>query len=128
MAWTNRSTGLTATGLNVNYIVQNPATGHLNSSSHELWAATDDSLFRTFNGGRDWAQITLPDPSNAEFSDSPAATISELTFHWIDYDPTDQTILYALGAKSSTNRIWIYKASNSGVNVSDWSSRGVLTV
>ncbi len=126
MAWSNRSTGLSGTALNVNYIVLNPTTGHLNSLSHELWAATDDGPYRTFNGGRGWAKIGLPDPSNAEFSDSPAATISELTFHWIDYDPTDNTILYTLAAKASVSRIWIYKATNSGINLTDWSSRGVV--
>jgi hypothetical protein len=111
----------------VNYIVQNPATKRLNSLSHELWAAASSGIFRTFNGGREWAKITLPDPSNAEFSDSPAATVNELTFHWIGYDPTDNTILYAMAAKAASSRVWIYKATNSGVNVSDWTSRGVTT-
>ncbi len=111
----------------VNWIIQNPSTKHLNSTSHELWAATDSGLFRTFNGGRGWAKISLPDPSNAEFGDSPAATIDELTFHWINYDRGDETILYALGAKNSVSRIWIYGATGSGINVSDWSSRGVTT-
>ena len=111
----------------VNWIIQNPSTRHLSSNSHELWAATDNGLYRTFNGGRGWAKIPLPDPSNAEFSDSPAATIDELTFHWINYDRSDETVLYALGAKNSVSRIWAYKATNSGVDVSDWSSRGVTT-
>ena len=111
----------------VSWIIQNPSTKHLNSTSHELWAATDSGLFRTFNGGRGWAKIPLPDPSNAEFGDSPAATIDELTFHWINYDRGDETILYALGAKNSVSRIWAYKATNSGVNITDWSSRGVTT-
>ncbi len=109
----------------VNYIVQNPATKRLNSSSHELWLAGDDGIFRTFNGGRGWAKITLPDPSNSEFSDSPAATVDELTFHWIDYDPTDQAILYVMATKASVNRMWIYKTTDLGET---WTSRGVITV
>ncbi len=113
------------TAKSVNWIIQNPSTRHLSNKAHELWIATDDGLYHTFNGGRGWANIPLPDPSNAEFGDNPAATIDELTFHWINYDRGDETILYALGAKSSASRIWVYKATNSGVNIADWSSRGV---
>ncbi len=125
MAWIARNSGLSGTALNINYVAQNSVTRHLSSILHELWIATNDGLYHTFDGGRGWAKVTLPNPNNAEFSDSPAATIDELTFHWIDYDPSNESILYALGAKNSVSRIWIYKASNNGVNVTDWSSRGV---
>ncbi len=110
----------------VNYIVQNPSTRRLNSLSHELWCAASSGVFRTFDGGRGWAKIPLPDPSNTEFNDNPASTVSQLTFHWIDYDPTDNTILYALAARAAINRVWVYKATNSGVNSSDWTSRGIV--
>ena len=57
-AWVARNTGLTGVNKNVNYIVQNPATRHLNSTSHELWIATgagsDGNIFRSINGGRLW--------------------------------------------------------------------------
>ncbi len=108
----------------VNWIVQNPATKRLNSTSHELWIATDGGIFRTLDGGRGWAQVVLPDPSNAEFVDSPAATVDELTFHWIDYDPTDELTLLALAAKNSTSRMWEYKTTDLGLT---WASRGVIT-
>lgn len=124
MTWTARNTGLSGTALNVNYIVQLPASKNSNSTSHELLIATDDGLYHSEDGGRSWAKITLPDPSNAEFGDSPAATVDELTFHWVDYDPTDSTIIYVLGVKSSVNRQWIYKTSD---NLLSWTSRGVLT-
>ncbi len=124
MAWTERNVGLTGTAQNVNYITQNPGTRHLSSVNHELLIATDAGIFLSFNGGREWAQIVLPDPSNAEFSDSPAATVDELTFHWIDYDPTNQAIVYVLGVKTSNNRFWFYKTTDSGLS---WTSRGVLT-
>jgi len=107
----------------VNWIIQNPSTRHLNSTSHELWIATGGGLFRTLDGGRGWAQITLPDPSNDEFDDSPAATINQLTFHWIDYDPSNNNTLYALAAKTSVNRVWVYKTTNTGTS---WTSRGVV--
>ncbi len=107
----------------VNWIVQNPATKRLNSSSHELWAATDGGIFRTIDGGRGWAKITLPDPSNAEFLDTPAATVDELTFHWIDYNPTDELTLLVYAAKAATSRIWGYKTTDLGLN---WTSRGVV--
>ncbi len=110
----------------VNYIVQNPSTRRLNSLSHELWCATSNGIFRTFDGGRGWAKIPVPNPSNSEFNDNPASTVDQLTFHWIDYDPTDNTILYALAARAATSRVWMYKATNSGINSSDWTSRGVV--
>lgn len=113
-----------SSGLDVNWIVQNPATKRLNSTSHELWIATNGGIFRTLDGGRGWAQITLPDPSNAEFVDSPAATVDELTFHWIDYDPTDELTLYVYAAKPPLSRIWAYKTTDLGLS---WTSRGVLT-
>ncbi len=107
----------------INWIIQNPSTRHLNSTSHELWAATDNGLFRTFNGGRGWGKMTLPDPSNAEFDDSPVATINQLTFHWINYDRSNNNTLYALAAKTSVNRVWAYKTTNIGTS---WTSRGVV--
>ena len=124
MTWTARTNGLTGTALNTNYITQNPSTRHLSSVNHELFIATDAGIFQTFNGGREWAQIVLPDPSNAEFADSPAATVDELTFHWVDYDPTNQAIVYVLGVKVSVNRFWFYKTTDSGLS---WTSRGVVT-
>lgn len=124
MTWTARNTGLTGTALNVNYIVQLPGTRHISNTHHELLIATDAGIFQTINGGREWAQIVLPDPSNAEFADSPAATVGELTFHWIDYDPTNQAIVYVLGVKTSNNRFWFYKTTDSGLS---WISRGVET-
>jgi hypothetical protein len=124
MTWIARNTGLTGTAQNANYITQNPSTRFLNSTSHELLIATDDGLYHSINGGRQWAKITLPNPSNAEFADAPAATVDELTFHWVDYDPTDDTIIYVLAIKSSNNRQWLYKSSD---NLLTWISRGIVT-
>jgi hypothetical protein len=124
MAWAARNIGLSGTALNVNYISQHPASKHRNSTSHELLIATDDGLYHSINGGRSWAKIILPDPSNDEFSDSPAAVIGDLTFHWADYDPIDSTIIYALGIKTSVNRQWLFKSSD---NLLSWISRGIVT-
>lgn len=123
MAWVARNAGLTGTALNVNYIIQSPGTGHLPSTGHILLIATDAGVFRSENGGRTWGQFTLPDPSNAEFADSPAATVDELTFHWIRFGPFDLSDIFVIGAKSSVSRIWIYKSVNSG---NSWTSRGVV--
>jgi hypothetical protein len=124
MTWTARNNGLTGTALNVNYIVQHPSSRHRNNTSHELLIDTDDGLYHSTDGGRQWAKITLPDPSNAEFADSPAATIDELTFHWAAYGPTDNTIIFLLGIKVSNNRQWLYKSSD---NLATWTSRGIVT-
>jgi hypothetical protein len=125
MAWTARNNGLVGTGLNVNYIVQNPATRHLSSLGHELIIATDQGVLISKNGGRSWFSFTIPDPSNAEFGDSPAALRGELTFHWAAYDRLVKDTIYILAAKDSVERIWIYKSTDKGVT---WTSRGVTTV
>lgn len=124
MTWAARNTGLTGTALNVNYIVQRPNTRPLNSTSHELLIATDDGLYHSIDGARSWAKITLPDPSNAEFADSPAAVIADLTFHWIAYGPTDSNIIYLLGINAATNRQWLYRSAD---DLASWSSRGIVT-
>jgi len=124
MAWIARNTGLSGTALNVNWILQNPATRHLNSTSHELWIATDAGIFHSINGGRSWAKIILPDPSNAEFSDSPAATVDELTFHCVKYGAVNNLIMFVLAAKASSSRIWMYKTTNLWAS-GTISSRGV---
>lgn len=127
MAWVARNTGLTGDALNQHWIVQNPATKRLSSESHELWLATDDGIFHSINGGRSWAKIALPTPSNDELLLSSPATIDDLKFHWVDYDPTNQLILYALGAAiiENKNRLWIYKTTNIGLT---WISRGITTL
>lgn len=127
MAWVARNTGLAGDALNQHWIVQNPATRGLSSESHELWLATDDGVYHSINGGRLWAKIALPTPSNDELLLSTPAGIDDLKFHWIDYDPINQTILYALGAAiiENKNRLWIYKTTNIGLT---WISRGVTTL
>jgi hypothetical protein len=125
MPWSNRSTGLTGDALTVNDMIINPNTRRLNSTSHELWIATNGGIFTSPDGGRGWIPVnTIQNPSNAEFGDSPAATVDELIFHAIRFDPTDYDILYVLAGKSSVNRFWVYKTSNGG---SSWTSRGVVT-
>lgn len=106
----------------VNYLIQRPGQQHLNAAVHELWAATDDGLYHTTNGGQGWDKIDLPDPSNAEFGDVPAATVDQLRFIWVGYDPTDTATLYLEGVTDSPARIWMYKTTDSGTN---WTSRGV---
>jgi hypothetical protein len=125
MAWTARNNGLTGIALNANYIIQHPATRRLPSENHELYIATDDGIYRSLDGGRSWAKINLPNPSNAEFGDSPAAVISELTFHWIAFNPINRSTLLVLGAKDSVSRLWLYRSVDIGQT---WISRGVTTV
>ncbi len=125
MTWTARNTGLSGTALNVNHIIIHPSSKNSSSVNHELFIATDGGVFRSTDGGRSWAQVVLPDPSNAEFGDSPAATVDELTFNWVAFDPRALNVTYILAAKDSVSRIWIYKSVDIAVT---WTSRGVTTV
>jgi hypothetical protein len=114
-SWVSRNVGLNQS---VNYLVIHPATRHLSSSGHVLLAATDGGVYVTGNGGQQWAQVVLPDPTGG------GATIDELTFHWIDYDPTNSAIIYALGVKAAANQLWTYKSSDS---LATWTSKLVAT-
>ncbi len=122
-AWVARNNGLIGDALTVHYIVQNPATKHLDSTSHDLWIATNKGIYRSFNGGRQWNEISLPQPSNDEFLPEAPSVLSELDFRWIDYDPTDELTLYALGSNQTNERLWIYKTTDLGVT---WTSRGIV--
>jgi hypothetical protein len=118
MTWTARNDGLTGTALNSNNIVQRPNTKNLNSTSHELLLPTDDGLYHSVNGGRQWAKIPLPDPTGG------GATVDELTFHWVDYSPLDSNIVFVLAVKVSTSQVWIYKSID---DLLSWISRLVVT-
>lgn len=119
MAWTSRNVGIDT--LVVNYITQKPSTMVLDSMVHELWAATFTGIFHTINGGRQWAKIELPAPSNAEVMIAPDPTVDDIEFIWIDYDPTNWRIIYSVAAHKSGPYMWAYKTSDSGLS---WISRG----
>jgi hypothetical protein len=124
MTWTALNGGLSGAALNVNYITLRPGSSRSGVINHELYACTDGGILRKNFGTLEWAQITLPDPSNAEFGDSPAATVDELTFHWMGYDPRILNTIFVIAAKDSVSRLWIYRSDDSGLS---WTSRGVLT-
>ncbi len=124
-AWVARNIGLNDGSLIVRWIVQNPATKHLPSTSHDLWIATAGGIHRSINGGRQWNEIVLPDPSNDEFMREAPIIVGALGFYWIDYDPTNELTLYVLAAveDETGGLLWIYKTTDLGVN---WTSRGLL--
>ena len=97
--WTSRNTGLEGNALFVRSLVIKPATKHLSDDNHILWAATLDGVYKSENGGRSWGKINLPDPSNVEFVDDPAATVDELDFHHIVFDPNDEDKVFVLASK-----------------------------
>lgn len=122
--WTERNNGLTGSALNVNSLALRPGDKRLPNTVHQMFAATDDGLYRTYNGGRSWSKLNLPDPSNDEFADAPAATIDELVFHKVVYSREDPDLLWALASKASPARIWVY---NTDDDTATWSSRGLVT-
>lgn len=119
--WTARNTGLTGTALNVNHIIQHPATKFLPARAHILFIATDGGVFKSLTGGLNWTQLILPDPSNAEFGDAPAATVDELTFEWVAL--IQGVVLLVLAAKDSNSRLWLYRSNDTGAT-GTWTSRG----
>jgi hypothetical protein len=120
--WAARNDGLEGSALYVNSLSLRPGHTDLPDTVHEVWIATDGGVYRSMNGGREWRHMILPDPSNAEFSDSPAATVDELEFYKIVHSITDPDVLWVMAGKPSVSRIWVYKTSDDGFN---WSSRGL---
>lgn len=98
-AWEERNTGLAGNALIVRSLVMKPSTAKLPDNLQVLWAATYDGVYKTEDGGRSWAKVTLPDPSNVEFADSPAATVDELDWYHIVFDSTDEDKIYVLSGK-----------------------------
>jgi hypothetical protein len=124
MTWTALNGGLSGAALNVNFIALRPGSERSGVINHELLAATNGGVYIKRPGTLDWAQFTLPDPSNVEFGDSPAATVDELTFHWVAYDPRILNTILVLAAKDSVSRLWGYRSTDGGLT---WTSRGVDT-
>lgn len=125
MTWTARNNGLSGDALNVNDIAQHPSSLNVRSENHELFIATDGGVFRSTDGGRNWAQLTLNTPDNSEFGDDPAPTADDLTYHWVDFDPNINNLIYVLAANSTTQRIWLYRSTDKGET---WANKGVSTL
>lgn len=123
VTWNERNTGLSGDALNVNSIALRPGDKRLPPNVHQLYAATDGGLFHTKNGGLSWAQIMLPDPSNAEFGDIPAATISQLKFVKVVYSREDPDYLWVLASKTTPDRLWVFSTLDGGTS---WISRGLV--
>lgn len=92
--WVERNTSLSGDALYVNSMVLRPGDWRKATTQHELWIATNGGVFRSQDGGRSWDEMILPDPSNTEFEDSPPATVGELSFKCVRYDPTDSSVVY----------------------------------
>lgn len=122
-AWVDRNTGLSGDELNVNSMVLRPGDARLPNTVHELWIATDGGVFSSFDGGRHWLKMNMPEPSNDEFNDVPAATVDDLDFVCIRYSPKTAGTVYVLAA-SATPRLWIYKTVDWGIT---WENRGLST-
>jgi len=120
--WEDRSDGLEGDALYVNSLSLRPGHADLPDTVHEIWAATDGGLFRSMSGGREWSHINLPDPSNAEFADAPAATVDQLGFLKVVHSQEDPNTLWVLAYKTSPDRIWVYMTTDDSIS---WASRGL---
>lgn len=97
--WEAINTGLEGNALYVRSLVIKPSSKQKPRVHHELWAATLDGIYRTIDGGQSWGKVILPDPSNLEFGDSPAATVDELDWYHVVFDPTNEDNVYILAGK-----------------------------
>lgn len=93
--WVERNGGLEGDALYVNSMVMRPGQEHLSDGSHELWIATLGGVYRSKNSGKGWEQMSMPDPSNAEFADDAPATLGDLSWLKVCYHEAD---VYAIAA------------------------------
>lgn len=121
-AWVARNTGLTGDALYVNHLAMKPACRHLPDTSHELWAATRGGLFRTFNGGRYWRQIVMPDPSN-NAGDVPDPTVADVIFRCVVFSRYTKDVVWVLATHAVLDRMYVYRTIDDGLN---WTSRGLV--
>lgn len=119
-AWESRNVGL---DLNVNGLAMRPGSRHKPDTTHELWAACDGGVYRTFDGGRHWAQLTLPDPSNDQ-ADAPAPTVGDLAFQCVVFSKQTADLLWILAARAAPARLYVYRTDDDGLT---WTSRGMVT-
>jgi PKD repeat protein len=99
IVWESRNAGLAGNALYVHSMVMRPGQDHLKDGSHEIWIATRDGVYKSLDSGNSWAKLMMPDPSNAEFSDSPAAVVGDLDWAHIVFDPIDNDIVYIRAVK-----------------------------
>lgn len=99
--WEERNSGLTGNALYVRSLVMKPGQDHLSDGSHEMWAATLDGVYKTTDSGLHWSKVSMGDPSNNEFLDSPEATEDELDWIHIVFDPIDKDTIYIEAKKAA---------------------------
>lgn len=124
-AWKARNYGLIGNALYVRDMALRPGHKALPDGVHEIWIATKGGIYRSLNGGRSWYEGHPPDPSNLEFGDTPPATVGELDWHSVRFDPAVPNTAYILASKALVSRLWVYKTTDLGIT---WISRGVVTI
>lgn len=97
--WEDKNMGLEDNALFVRSLAMTPSSRVRPPQTHELWAATLGGIFKTIDGGTTWGEVILSEPSNVEFADGTPATLDELDFHKVIFDPTDESTVYILASK-----------------------------
>lgn len=99
--WIAKNAGLTEDALLVRDLEIKPGTKHLSPGSHELWIATKDGVYRTYDGGSTWEKLVMGTPDNSYFAISPALTESDLDWHKVVFNPLDEDMVFVLASKKS---------------------------
>jgi len=122
---TANNTGLTGNHINFRSMRMHPAYRDLPTAQQHLWAATQDGVAFTVDGGANWSVIsetTLGIPTN-DAGDAPAPTAANPDNIDIGFDPQDQNRVYLVRTTTSPNdRTWLYKTDNYGTT---WSNTQV---
>jgi hypothetical protein len=124
---TAANTGLTGNSTNFRAMRMHPAYKDLPTGNQHLWAATEDGVAYTTDGGDNWTEITeatLGTPTN-DAADSPAPAAADPDNIDIAFDPQDINRVYLLRTTTSpNNRAWLYVSSDYGTT---WSNTQVGT-
>ena len=108
------NTGLTGNHANFRALRLHPIYRDREPSERHLWAATQDGIAYSTDGGANWSVIskaTLGDPAN-DAGDGPAPVTADLDQIDLWFDPQDQDTIYVL--RTTATRVWLYKTTDYG--------------
>jgi hypothetical protein len=114
---TAANTGLTGNSTNFRAMRMHPAYKELATDKQHIWAATEDGVAFSVDGGENWTEITEPTlgtPTN-DAADSPAPAAADPDNIDLAFDPQDKDRVYLLRTTiSPKKRTWLYTSDDYG--------------
>jgi hypothetical protein len=109
---TAKNTGLAGTALECHDLKVDPH--FYGDGRRRVWRVTAGGVYKSDDDAETWQVVNFPDPVNAA-GDSPAPTVSDLTFYGMAFDKILRGVVYVLAGYITPNdRLWLYKTEDFG--------------